>query len=54
MKTITIKEQLQELIYNGIIDVEHGMYDEVKNAIDSNDIDKMNIIKQELINADLI
>ena len=48
------KELLEELINSDIIDEEHGYYDDVKDAIKSNDSEQMREIIDELLSSGLI
>jgi hypothetical protein len=48
------KELLEELINSDIIDEEHGYYDDVKGAIESNDSEQMREIIDELLSSGLI
>ena len=48
------KELLEELINSDIIDEEHGYYDDVRNAIKSNDSEQMREIIDELLSSGLI
>jgi ppGpp synthetase/RelA/SpoT-type nucleotidyltranferase len=48
------KELLEELINSDIIDEEHGYYDDVKGAIQSNDSEQMREIIDELLSSGFI
>ena len=48
------KEVLEELINSDIIDEEHGYYEDVQNAIKSNDSEKMREMIDELLSSGFI